>query len=235
MNALVVSVRVLSRVFRLVGEADVLAGALQHVCPAHQHEGSDPVVDRPPGLRRHRARGDHRISGDHPPRSGDHRAPLPRGQVPVVGAAERVAGDAGELVANQRNAGQVEQISPQCSNRSASELGVPVPVLGVAVMGVVGPPVVRVGVDEDEPADEADGLVQSAGPEGGEVIALVLGGVEEVDEKPLEQEQGHAPPRAPRVVHRRAVESDRTPVAGEVEECRSIAPAPRAPPDAPSE
>ena len=91
-------------------------------------------------------------------------------------------------------------------------------------MGVVGPSVVRVGVEDDEPAHEGDRLVQPAGLEGGKVIALVLGRVEEVDEKPLEQKKRHAPPRTPCVVHCRGVESDCTPMAGEVQECRSIAP-----------
>ena len=40
------------------------------------------------------------------------------------------------------------------------------------------------------PQTKPTALVQPAGPEGGEVVALVLGGVEEVDEEPLEQERG---------------------------------------------
>ena len=42
--------------------------------------------------------------------------------------------------------------------------------------------------------------------------------------KKRQQKERHAPPRTPCVVHCRAIENDCTPMAGEVEECRSIAP-----------
>ena len=165
-----------------------------------------------------------RVSRDHPPRTGDHGAPLACRQIPVVGPAERVAEDSGYLVADERHPGEVEQVSSRRFNRAAAELGILVPVLGVAVVGVVGPAVVRVGVEDEEPADEGHHLVEPAGRECGVVVALVLGGVEEVDEQPLEQEERHAPPRPPCVVHCHAVESDCTPMAGKVEECGPVAP-----------
>ena len=134
-----------------------------------------------------------------------------------------MAEDPGHLVPDQHQSGQVVQVPRGAVNRSPAELGVLVPVLGVAVMGVVGPPVVLVGIEDEEAADEGDRLVEPAGPEGGEVVALVLGGVEIVDEQALEREERHAPPRPPCVVHRHRVERDRPPVAGEVEEGRCVA------------